>query len=90
MFFAVAPDENAETPANCNDVAWPKAWVVHSPLVCSLGVLLVRNLRLYRLVARVRHEFLGSATRVLHALLPLLAGKRGVGKALELLRETIR
>jgi hypothetical protein len=63
---------------------------VHSPLVCSLGVLLVRNLRVYRLVARVRNEFLGSATRVLHALLPLLAGKRGVGKAPELLCETIR
>jgi hypothetical protein len=70
MFFAVAPGEDAETPAGCNDVAWPKASVVHSPLVCSLGVLLVRNLRPYRLVARVRNEFLGSATRVLHALLP--------------------
>jgi hypothetical protein len=85
MFFAVAPDEDAETPAGCNDVAWPKALVVHSPFV-----LPVRNLRLYRLVARVRNEFPGSATRVLHALSPLLAGKREVGKPLELLRETIR
>ncbi len=41
MLFAFAPDEDNEALAGCNDVASLKAGVVHGPLVCSFGVLLI-------------------------------------------------
>src|SRR5258708_595755 len=90
MLFAFAPDEDNEALAGCNDVASLKAGVVHGPLVCSFGVLLIGWRRVCRPRTRVRDEFLRPATGVLHALLPLPTRKRGVRKVLQLLRETAR
>lgn len=66
-----------------------KAWVAHDPVVRSFGVLIGWR-RIYRLRTRVRDEFLRPATRVLHALLPLLSRELGVRKVLQLLREAVR
>jgi hypothetical protein len=41
VLFVVVPDEDKKAPAGCNNVARLKAWVVHGPLVCSFGVLLI-------------------------------------------------
>jgi hypothetical protein len=78
--FTVAPNEDKEALASRNDVASLKAWVVHSPLICGLGVLLVGWRRIVLMRTRVGDEFLRPAAGVLNALLPLLARKRGVGK----------
>ena len=77
--FAVMPVEDEEALAGCNDVAASKARVVHGPLVSSFGVLLVCRQRIRRPRPRVADVFLGSETSVLHAPLPLLDRKRGVG-----------
>src|SRR5882672_1043778 len=42
-FVAVAPDEDEEALAGCNDVAPLKAWVVHGALVRGFGVRLVER-----------------------------------------------
>ena len=88
--LAVAPDKDKEALAGCNDVAALKAWIVHGPLIRSFGVFLTGWRRIRRLPAGIRDEFLRAAPGVLHAPLPLLAAKRGVGKVLQLLRETAR
>ena len=86
--FAVAPDEDKEAVAGCNDVASLKARVAHGPLICSLCVLLVGRRRIVLMRTRVGDEFLRPAAGVLDALLPLLARQGGVGKILRLLRAT--
>src|SRR6266576_891622 len=86
--FAIAPDEDQEALAGCNDVAALKAWVVHRPLIRSCGVRLV-GWRIRRLRTRVRNEFLGPAAGVPHALLPLLTCQGGVRKILRILRVTV-
>lgn len=48
MVFAVTPNEDKKTLSGCNDVASLKAWVVHGPLVCDFGVLLVGLERIRR------------------------------------------
>jgi len=80
--FAVAPDEDKEAPAGCNDVASLKARVVHGPLICSLGVFLVGWRRIVLMRTRVGDEFLRPAAGVLDALLPLLAREPGIRKVL--------
>jgi hypothetical protein len=85
--FAVAPDKDKEALAGCNDVASLKAWVVHGPLVCSCGVFFIGRRWVCGLRAGIRHEFLRPALSVLHALSPLLGGKRCVRKVLRILRE---
>jgi hypothetical protein len=87
MLFTIAPDEDKEALAGCNDVAASKARVVHGPLVSSFGVLLVCRQRIRLPRPRVADELLGSAASVLHAPPPLLDRKRRVGKVFQLLRE---
>src|SRR5260370_18655558 len=91
VLFAVVPDEDKKAPAGCNNVAWLKAWVVHSPLVCSFGVLLIPIgwQRICRLGTCARDEFLRPASRVLHASFPLLSRPSGVRKVCQLLPETM-
>jgi hypothetical protein len=90
MLFVFAPDEDNEALASCDDIASLKAWVVHSPLICSLGFLLIGGRTICGLRTCTRNEFLRPATRVLYALLPLLTGERGISKVLQLLREAVR
>jgi hypothetical protein len=70
MLFAFAPDEDNESLGSCDDIAPLKAWVVHSPFVCSFGVLLVGWRQVRRPRARVSDKFLRPATCILYALLP--------------------
>src|SRR5260221_4890154 len=87
VLIAVAPEEDEKAMAGCNDAACLTAWVVHSPLVCRFSVLLIPVgwQRICRLRARVRDEFLRPASRVLHALQPLLSRESGVRKVSRLL-----
>ena len=88
-FIAVAPDEDKQALTGCNDVAPLKAWVVHGASVGGFSLRSVGRRGIRRLRTRLRNEFLGAAAGVLHALLPLIAGKLGVGKVLQLLRGTV-
>jgi hypothetical protein len=87
MLFTCASDEYNEAMGGCNDIASLKAWVVHGPLVCSFGVLLVGWRRARH--PRVGDKFLRPATRTLYAFLLLFSRQRGVGEALRFLRETV-
>jgi hypothetical protein len=78
------PWEYNEAMGSCNDIASLKAWVVHGPLVCSFGVLLVGWRRARH--PRVGDKFLRPATRTLYAFLLLFSRQRGVGEALRFLR----
>src|SRR5258708_12791979 len=80
MLFAFAPDEDNEALAGCNDVASLKAGVVHGPLVCSFGVLLIGWRRIFRPRTRVRDELLRPAKGVLHRVVPLPHRKRRARK----------
>lgn len=70
MLF-VAANEDDETLAGCNDVAWLKAGIVH----CTVrGFLFLPIWRWWNrgLRSSICDKFLGAQASFLHALLPLL------------------
>jgi hypothetical protein len=86
--FLVSADKNNKAFSGGNHIALLKGWISQGS-VRGFHFLLSRCHRIFSSCPCIRDEFLRLATRILDALLPLLAAQRGPSEVIGLLSETV-